>query len=285
LTPAISFAQKITITGTVSYANGDSVTGAEIKFRPLKNKIKIKEPGKKHFKKVTVKKLNAVYNDTVIYKVMNLGDAFPFLTQQLEKGNTNIYKTGRRYFINKKDVQIFEFRRNHLKRLSNLFFKDNTLPAQQADTTKNIGVFLNAASNHNLSTPDTATSLIDELYHYKPKYILKFSVFNPEIAMEIKLNEFFTIQSGFGLEGYRDTDSTDADMLLSAHTGIKYYYNLEKRKNRMRPTYNFQGRYFMLSHQYIIHTANEDVSLVSLNHGWQFSSFYNGIGEISFGLG
>lgn len=51
LTPAISFAQKITITGTVSYANGDSVTDAEIKFRPLKNKIKIKEPGKNILRK------------------------------------------------------------------------------------------------------------------------------------------------------------------------------------------------------------------------------------------
>lgn len=72
---------------------------------------------------------------------MDIGNGFPFLTRQLEKGNVNIYKTGRRYFINIKDIQIFEFRRNNIKRLSNLFFKDNTLPAQQADTTKNIDVF------------------------------------------------------------------------------------------------------------------------------------------------
>lgn len=60
LIPAISFAQKILLTGTVSYANSDSISNTQIKFRPLKNKVKIKEPGKKHFKKVTIKKLNAV---------------------------------------------------------------------------------------------------------------------------------------------------------------------------------------------------------------------------------
>lgn len=116
--------------------------------------------------------------------------------------------------------------------------------------------FLNAASNHNLSTPDTTTTLIDELYHYKPKYILKFSVYSPEIAMEVKLNPFLTIQSGFGFNGYRDTDSTDADILYNAHSGIKYYYHLERRKSRMRPTYNFKGKYLMLCHEYIIHTVN-----------------------------
>lgn len=285
LTVLSVYSQKIEFKGTIVYANGDSMTNVKIKFRPLKAKIRFTAPGKQYSQRIKIGNIFSVYNDSVRFIQNKLGGNTPFLAEKIQSGNVNIYKAGRRYFINKGNLDVFEFRRWQIKRFSYLLFPDNSIQASMADTTRNIDVFTDAVRLHNSNTFDSAKSLFDETYFYKPKYLLKLSVVVPDVSLEIKLADPLTFQTSFGWWGFNVADSAENNLHFTGQAGFKSYYNQKKRERKLHPTYNFSGRYFMLNYEYHLNTADTESQAILLYHGWQISNFSNWISDFAIGAG
>lgn len=281
----LSFAQRIRTNATVVLADKTEKKDCLVKYRFGNRKVRFKEPSQKRYRAITLNKIEKIYNDTVMYEVQKINSRMHFLTQKIESGDINLYRTGELNFINKGNYEVLPFTKRHIKRLSYLFFEDSSTFSKIADTTTSILAFSNTIKESNKTPGSELSTRFKSIYNYNPSFMLKLSVFAPGTSLEVRLNNFFTISSGFHLSSIIGSDTSITNWRFRFRNEVKYYYNQKARVKKLMPTYNYFGRYLSLSHDYFIFTETSNIPVAFFNHGWHFSNLYKGFLEFFIGFG
>jgi hypothetical protein len=129
---------------------------------------------------------------------------------------------------------------------------------------KNIETFVKEYNNWKSINPESK-SYYDKFIHNKNLIALKMSFLLPGAGIELKINNYFSIQSMLKFEfGYSSMESWIFNPLLDSQ--LRYYYDFENRLNNNKRTYKYTGNYVCLVNGL---SPKQNTNFIGFEHGWQ----------------
>lgn len=117
--------------------------------------------------------------------------------------------------------------------------------------------------------------------HKKSLINFKISFLLPSVGLEFGLNEKFTINTMLKNEiGYGSSLGWIINPFIDSQ--LRYYHNIDKRKESNKRTYKYSGNYLCLVHAFFFDDMD---SILGFEYGWQRSVGKNWYYNLGLGAG
>jgi hypothetical protein len=264
---------------TVFRSNGKVVEGLLLTKIFGKPEFRLEIDGKS--KRIQTRKVDSLYIDDTKYLVeKDFGS--PALLEVLDTGMINLYE------VNDKSLAIRRGEKDliHIR------------PKKYHEAPYYLG-YKGGESSEKLSKEELI-SIIKEINDFADSSTVKlvppidsvsvsvrnvsgrFSFLRPELGVEVKLSNSFSIFNSFGLnfggDSFRDAQTF---VNYDYSSELRWFYSRKRRLRKDKNVYNFSGPFIAATYKYLIDVNRDNQGIIGLLHGWQtnvilFSNSYFG---------
>ncbi len=256
------FAQKEFLKGFIILESNDTITGklkdkkyfSANSVKLFQDDVKIRYP-KKVIREIQVDSDNYVKSDRGIWT-----KAF---FKKEESGNINLYSYKKQEYLGAYDSDL-----NFGRLTPSIKFYCNDYPDLIDSISKvnkyNIHKFINKYNNWKALHPDSK-SYFEKNIHNKPLINFKVSFLLPGAGLEIGLSEKFSLNAMLKNEfGYGSSAGWIVTPFIDNQ--LRYYRNIDKRKNENKRTYKYTGDYISIVQVLFIENRS---NFLGFEYGWQ----------------
>lgn len=264
------------LTGTIVTYWGDSISG-EIKNKDYFSSLsKVKIVTDNEIQRFSKKDIRAMHlNDDKYITSGDLGIRY-FYKKDIE-GGINLYTRGNKVYISVYDSDINNNRLKPALKLCCDDYPNFKEKISQIDKS-NIQHFIVEYNSWKSENPESQ-SFFEKNIHGKKNFNVKLSYLLPGAGLEIGLSDYFSINTMIKSEfGYSRAQGFIVNPFFDNQ--IRFYHDVQKRKENNKRTYKFSGNYFCLVHGYfLLNNSN----LIGLEYGFQRISGKNWYVDLGIG--
>ena len=201
------------------------------------------------------------------------------LFKKTVSGSVNLYTNRKNKYLGAYDSDI---NIEHLS--SSLKFYCNDYPGFEDSirsvSSSNVAGFIVNYNHWKRNNPDSK-SYFENNMHKKDLLNFKISFFQPGIGLELGMMENVTINSMLKFAiGWNDVAGLYVNPTID--TQLRFYHNLNQRKNDNIRTYKYSGNYISVVHLLDLTKTN---NIVGMEYGWQRTLGKNNYLNVGVGLG